>query len=531
MMIIYSLVYGTFLICAFVHEIGYMRSVRREITFLSDFDNFLSYVRHFYYYTNSAGDAIFYSIPKCSKRLKNVLEEILAGIEKEDRAAIIPAISDKQHKFVRLFMSLTMLVSENGDAEGESDSVFLDSVMQLRSDVQDEKRYLERKRHRYAGLGLTAAIPPIAVPFVAIWGSDTIPSLKAFYYGRNGVVMLCSIFVLTILCYLAILYLREGKKPNLLSKINLKSKMNAKLLRSVYASAAVIVMISVLIAGHFEARKLLTEDVSDIDNVSDTADGAQLNVMRRVIPEYMEKLIAGRMDGAVQNSEELAEELLERTGIRSKKVAEDTAEELLRRLERYKKERFDIIDILIVIAASGFAWIYPALEAMFRSALSDGKKQDEVMQFQSLIHMQKRVPGITTVEILESMESFADIFKPGLQQCLNNFNVNDMQALSELSEAETYPEFRKIIDCFTAVDEAGVENAFDEVTAQIRNFKENREQDRLILLDNNVLLASLLAVLPGGMVLFGYLLIPFMVRAMTLFNNYQDALRGYITSA
>jgi hypothetical protein len=47
-------------------------------------------------------------------------------------------------------------------------------------------------------------------------------------------------------------------------------------------------------------------------------------------------------------------------------------------------------------------------------------------------------------------------------------------------------------------------------------------------MDNNVLLASLLAVMPGGLVLFGYLLIPFMARAMTMFSDYQDALRGYM---
>ena len=79
-----------------------------------------------------------------------------------------------------------------------------------------------------------------------------------------------------------------------------------------------------------------------------------------------------------------------------------------------------------------------------------------------------------------------------------------------------------------AVDEAGVENAFEEVTAQITSFRESRELDRTILMDNNVLLASLLAVIPGGLVLFGYLLIPFMARAMTMFNDYQDALRGYM---
>ncbi len=181
-----------------------------------------------------------------------------------------------------------------------------------------------------------------------------------------------------------------------------------------------------------------------------------------------------------------------------------------------------------MVAAAGLAFVFPDVKRIFRTALLDGQKQDEVMRFQSLINMQKRVPGITPVEILESMEALSDIFRSSLQQCINNYSVNDGLALTELFEAEDYPEFRKLTDCFLAVDEAGVENAFEEVTAQITSFRENRELDRTILMDNNVMLASLLAVIPGGLVLFGYLLIPFMARAMIMFNDYQDALRGYM---
>ncbi len=547
MMVLYITVLGVFLIYVFCNEMTYSGSVKREAAFLADFDEFLSHVRHFYYYTNSAEDAIFYSIPKCSKKIRPILEELLGCLESEDRVRMLSDISGGRHKYVRLFTSLVMTVSENGDLFEGSSSVFLDSVMQLRCDVQGEKRYLEGRKHRFTGLGLTAALPSVAVPAVAAWGSDTIPSLKSFYYGRGGGVMLCLILIMTYLCYTAITYLREGHRPaekpfsGMIAKITAgkgipakvitlvkgwKKSLEADLLfrKTVLAAAAVIIMVPVLAAGHAGTRRLLTDDVSDVENVSDTADGNQLKAMKSAIPKFMHEYIGKDLP----EEDRLAEMLLDEPGFRSKTVAADTAAEIVGRLKRYRREVFGFSDILIVIAAAGLAFVFPDVGRIFKNALLDGQKQDEVMRFQSLINMQKRVPGITPVEILESMEAFSDIFRNSLQQCINNFSVNDELALTELFEAEDYPEFRKLTDCFMAVDEAGVENAFEEVTAQITSFRESRELDRTILMDNNVLLASLLAVIPGGLVLFGYLLIPFMARAMTMFSDYQDALRGYM---
>ncbi|MBO4559613.1 MAG: hypothetical protein J5712_05975 [Lachnospiraceae bacterium] len=547
MMVLYIAVLGVFLIYVFCNEIRYSGSVSREAGFLADFDEFLSHVRHFYYYTNSAEDAIFYSIPKCSKRIRPVLEELLGCLESEDRVRMLSDIAGGRHKYVRLFTSLVMTVSENGDLFEGSSSVFLDSVMQLRCDVQGEKRYLEGRKHRFTGLGLTAALPSVAVPAVAAWGSDTIPSLKGFYYGRGGGIMLCLILIMTMLCYTAITYLREGHKPTgtpfsgLIAQMAAGKGFTAKVIdrlkgwkksleadvllrKTVLAAAAVIIMVPVLAAGHAGTRRLLADDVSDVENVSDTADGNQLKAMKIAIPAFMHEYIGK----GIPDEAELAEKLLNEPGFRSKKAAADTSAEIVSRLNRYRKEKFGFSDILIAAAAAGLAFIFPDVGRIFKNALLDGQKQDEVMRFQSLINMQKRVPGITPVEILESMEAFSDIFRNSLQQCINNFSVNDELALTELFEAEDYPEFRKLTDCFLAVDEAGVENAFEEVTAQITSFRESRELDRTILMDNNVLLASLLAVIPGGLVLFGYLLIPFMARAMTMFNDYQDALRGYM---
>lgn len=544
MMYAFEAITVLFLAYVVLNEVLYVRGVRQKTGFLEDFDDFLSHVRHYYYYTGSCEDAVFYSIPKCKRRIMPVLSQIAACLESGAEEGTITSSTSDMNKFTRLFVSLALLVSENGDSSTEGGSVFLESVMQLRSDIQDERRFLENRKHRFTGLGLTAALPIAAVPFVAAWGSNTIPSLLSFYYGRTGNVILCVIFIVTVLCYRGVCNLRTDGHPGeiyerFISKMELPERVltaTAKVNRflegryrkmAVLFAVSVLIMIPILSGGHAKGVKLLKENVSDIDNISNTADGRQMKAMERVIPQYVALYTEDR-SGIAPEREELTDILLNEEGIRTEAVAADTAEEIIRRVNAIKQERFGICDCLLVILAGVIAAFMPQFLEICSSVLSDSRRQDEVMQFQSLIHMQKRVPGISTVDILESMETFANFFKPGLQQCINEFCVNDIEALQTLAANETHPDFLRLTDCFLSVDEAGVEDAFDEVTEEIVNFKENRRLSRSIMLDSNALLGSLISVIPGGLILFGYLLVPFMVRSIGMFNTYQENLGEYL---
>ena len=138
--------------------------------------------------------------------------------------------------------------------------------------------------------------------------------------------------------------------------------------------------------------------------------------------------------------------------------------------------------------------------------------------------MLKNIPGITAVSLLEEMELFSQIFKPAIRKCINEYNISDEKALRKMYETEKYAPFRRITDCFLMADELGLEDAFEEISAEIENFTENRKLERKILLDSEGMLGAVISVLPGGIILFGYLLLPFMVRSMQIFNEYQTGI-------
>ncbi len=521
-MSLYVLAYVLFAIYAARTEIFYHRYFKREVTFLHQFDDFLSRVRHFYYYTGSAEDAIYYSIEKTDSGLRSMVEELLSKLESEhSREEVSSYISDK-HKYMKLFASLVLLVSENGDSEDEKGSVFLDSVMQLRSDIQDEIRYLERRKHRFTGLCVTAALPAASVPVIAAWGSNTISTLNVFYKGRGGSLMLAAILSITFGCYRALVYLRRGKRN---TEVKWAEETERVSFRLVVAGTASIIMLLVLAAGHESAKALLKTDISEISDMVGSADSRQLKALEAAIPVYTVKYIERELEA---EKEELTELLLSAENVLSQKTAEECADYILSRVKKYRKEKIDAKDVLIILIVFVLTYFMTDFVRAFVKLLSDEGKQEEIMQFQNLIHMQKRVPGITPIEILESMEDFAYYFKKPLRQCINEYCIDERAALTNMATEQSYTGFVQLIDCFLAVDDAGIEKAFDEVSAEIDIFKENRELSRMIILDNNVMLASLLSVIPGGVVLFGYLLIPFMTKALSMFNTYQDTLKEYI---
>ncbi len=539
---------------------------KQEIEFLKSADEMLAAVIHYFYQQPSPKDALGQAMHITEKKMRTNGDELWQVLNSpnlnEAKRAYIAA---SHHKYLKLFLELSERVEEYGDTVDENDgSMYVSSLMQIRSDIQDEKRYIQDKHHRFMALGFTAAAPIIAVPYIANWAIDTLPGLGPFYVSRIGSLIKAVLFVLSFTCYELIEMLKDAthgagrrhpvllwisnKKPisgilkflterdyqkTIVTNEKLKrtgERYNAKVLvmrKIVCAVGALIVAFVVLSYGHLNRREYLLKDISEVDSISDTADGKQIAAMERIIPEYVQRFVRS---GEEIRLEKLENNLLyEEQGLRTAAVAHDTAVEIITRVDKYKSEEFDIPDIFLVIVCVVIGFLYPGFIVDVRGGIVENKMQDEVIQFQSLINMQSRVPGITSMTILESMEEFSYIFKPAIQQCINEFNIDDISALQRLYNTETYPGFRKIVDNFLMVDEVGLEHAFAEVGAEIVNFKEDRKLERQIMLDDEVTLGTILAVIPGAVILFGYLLIPFMAKAMSLFNDYMGNLNAYMS--
>ncbi len=531
-----------------------------EIRFLKGFDSFLGTVRHYYYKTGSIKDALVMAEPDSDRIMRGHIRAMAACLNAADPVSEVNAfLNGGYHKHLKLFLTLARLVEENGDIEDENGSVFLNSCMHLKYDIEEEARFISEKRHRFSGLMYTAVLPVLAVPFVALWGVSTIPSLNLFYNGYVGAIAKTVLIFVSFICYSALLELRDGeklgkkkhaiaagltglavwerivsavmalsgKKPDRIAE-DLKHLCQAYKVKTfyslklIYLFAGFIAAMIIFSMGHAESARIYKYDTSDISQLTSVADSRQLSAMEKLIPEYTAYILDR---GLNIDKAELTERLLAEKDIKTETVAVPAAEEILKRIEKYRKEYMGPVDIVLALITALVLFSFPDIALLFRKALIEGRIRDEIMQYQSIIHMLKKVPGVSAFYILEEMERFSEIFRPAIKQCIDEYSISGEKALSRLYEADKSHEWRNLTDSFMMADEIGIEDAFEEISSEIENFKENRKLDRRILLDTEGMLGAVIAVLPGGLILFGYLLCPFMVRSMQIFNEYQGGLK------
>ncbi|MCR5323588.1 MAG: hypothetical protein K6E85_10000 [Lachnospiraceae bacterium] len=524
----------SFLIYVAVTETKGASETSEKLRFLKELDRFLGNLRHHYFRTNSIRDALFFGTDGIREPLRAELTEMLSILEDTDRRVKGSMYQNSEKdRYLRLLMSVIMLMEENGDSVNSEGSVFINAVMQLRMEVRDERRFISNRKHKFMGLSLTSALPVASVQFISSWGVKTNPNLLLFYYGRWGMLFRLVILMISFICYRIILNLRvleytAGRNRYDTARVlRWFDELGKTLKRAVLFSLSGTIMLISLITAHREAVSLLKCDASNIEMICDVADGRQIAAMEYLIPLYTQELLTD--ENRIVSKDEIVMRLLGEIGIRSEEVAQTAADEIIRRVNAVKNEKVDIWDLLIVLTVSIIGALYPDIGELFDKLASGGRIKEEIMQLQTIVSIQKDVQGISPVIMLESLECFGQWFKKALRRCINNIGINEGEALQQLKISCEDDDFERIADCFILADELGVKEAFDEISSEIKAFREDRRSERSIRLDNDVLLATLVAVIPGGLILFGYLLVPFMVSALNMFNSYQDSLKDYIS--
>ena len=556
---VYTFLISIFLMYVFASEIIHSSHTKLEIRFLKSFDNFLSLSRHYYYKYGSIRDALMSSETEANPIITGHIKEMLKCLASPDSAsAVNEYINSGYHKYLRLYISLARLVDENGDVWDENGSVFLSSCMKMKYDIEEDIRFISERKHKFSGFVLTATLPVISVPYIAMWGVSTIPSLNLFYYGYIGAAAKLFLLMISLLGFVSIRRLKYGeavekrkhsvlekmlkirffdrlsgilmnlskkktrKTEVLLSRLNERYGIKAFFLKKVlYFLVTFVISLCTLYYGHREAKNIYRYDISDIEDALPVTDLRQLEALKTLIPAYIDTIIG---KGEYPDIKKVSEALLEEKDVKSSTLAEEAAVLILKRVDLYRAELFGPKDVLLSLIFALIAYGWPGIALLYRKSLVETRIQDEVMQFRSIIHMLKNIPGISVFSLLEEMELFADIFKPSVRQCINEYNISDEKALMRLYDTEKDAGFRRIVDCFLMADELGMDDAFEEISAEIENFRENRKLERKVTLDSEGMLGAVLSVLPGGIILFGYLLCPFMVRSMQIFNDYQASI-------
>jgi len=117
---------------------------------------------------------------------------------------------------------------------------------------------------------------------------------------------------------------------------------------------------------------------------------------------------------------------------------------------------------------------------------------------------------------LEWLERYSNIFRDPISKCVNNYESGPWEALEEMKNEVSFPQFIRIIESLqAAVEQIPIREAFDELDTERAYYQEKRKESNEILISRKSMIGKVLGFAPMVTLFVGYLIIPLCVIGMT----------------
>ncbi len=452
-----------------------------EIRLLKQLEKFLTDVRHSYYMNEMIEEAVADAMENCGFEIRlhaARVYRILTGEEPEEE---IRNYNDTvPNKFLKLFLALCMTVIDYGDQQIDGQSLFLNNIKTLKNDIHIELLKLSDTKFRFSGLVFITILPVFFLQVIADWSVSNLPELKSFYEGSPGIFLAVAIYVITIISYTMMNQLKEVR--------------------------------SVIPKDHYILEKLVCNPW-----------------INRVLENYTEKHYS-----RILHFKELLKKCGDTLNVKQfliKRILYGViafAASVLLFLSIHIGNRTGFLlwqEVLAACPLALFAYCFPYWMLLYRRKIMQMSMEDEIIQYQSIIIMLMYMKRISVLSILELMESFAVIFKESIQDCINDYNAGDIQALEEMREKEVFEPFKRLVDSLLISDRIGIEKAFDETTADHIYYQDKRKQENEISLSKKVVIGKLIAYIPIILTIGFYLIIPFIMESFRQLLMYTEDMK------
>lgn len=525
-----------------------------EFTIMEQLQDAIQKVRHHYHECKNVDLAILLCIDEVpyeiGLHLQNIYDIITSPNMKYETDKYIDTCPDKM---MLTFLAICSSVKEAGDGLVDGKSKFLTGLEQLHADVADD--ILMRKKSKYAFMGLSwiSLFPVIAVKPAEAWVVTNMEEVKSFYSGIYGIVSMIAIFVLSFIAHALIVSLRDKEREiekdndlfakiadvpvisDFLSKVIRKnfSRYNyynnemkgmgdhtgpkAFLLKRV--TFAVVTFVATILILFFSGISQKINDLNDFSEAFATStvpnDEYREN-MRSIAKEYT---AMSKKDDI--KPEDLILKIMKETGLKQT-YAEQVAELVDSRLSDYYNTYFKWFYILIALALAAVGYMVPVWMLKFKHPVINMRKQEEVLQFQSLILILMYMDGIDLEEILEWLERFSYCFKEEIATCRMNLNSGQERALSDMQALVQYQPFSNFVDNLKAIDKVGVIDAFDEVKQEREYSRKQKEIEMTESLKEKASKARIASYVPVFATLILYMLVPMSLYAVQMYAEFQS---------
>ncbi len=542
--------------------------LREQISFFSE-------IRHAYHEYNMVEEAIYQVAqddeqPEMSRQAEKIYEVLISNDpegELEKYYDIAP------NAYLKEFAGISYLTKEFGDRKVNGSSLYLKNLNNITQEMQLEILKRDKLDYVFQSLSLISIVPILFMEPIKNWAVSMFSFTQDFYNGRGGMILQILILVLTFVCYLLTRKLKDNGSVNMSTK-NTENPWQAKLYKNKLVKKIVDLFIPK--EGTKEYRRL-QKDMKDAAS-KDKIEWIYINrillavvtfVASVIIIMYLHNLViqnvytdpTSNMDVIGQMSEkdlrdgmELTESdneyirrfrgdnsvtvddialAMERGRVNDDYINSDSdeiqvaAERVLGKLQIVNSENMQWFELLLAMVFAIIAYNVPIWMLKFQAKMRQLDMEDEVMQFQTIILMLMRIERVNVEIILEWLERYANIFKEPISKCVNNYESGPWEALEQLKEDVSYPEFIRIVESLqAAVEKIPIADAFDELDTERDYYQARRKESNERLISRKGMIGRAIGFAPMVVIFVGYLIIPMVFIGLTSMNSSMSGLQN-----
>ena len=466
------------------------------------------------------------------------------------------------NKFLKLFAGVSYLTMELGDREVNGVSVYLKNLNNILNDVYLEILKKDKINYMFRSLTGIAIAPIFFIEIVEGWAIANFPALINFYSSSFGFVVQAILMISIFLAYFLLKVIKEdaneikfdrivsqkwqdkaykfslvkflvnGFMPREHTKKYQKLSDRIKSTNSfltmpwfyinkfMYAVVTFIAMFILLINIHLIDLDSIYNDISQefigLGTLSDE-DQKAAELMNLKDKEIVDKL----KNEQNVTKEDVKAELQKQQG---SGVKDTDVDRVFEKIEGVKNNFLKFWEVIIALLVAWIAYFIPNITLFIKNKIRALEKEDEVMQFQSIILMLMYIERIDVQTILEWLERYSYAYKEPIATALNNYEAGALEALEDLKDTVPQKDFKRIVEALiSAVERIPIKDAFDELETE-RSFQYERRKDtneRIIQkktsLGKTIGFAPLIILVAGYFV--GPLLLVSIMQLMTYFET------------
>lgn len=464
------------------------------------------------------------------------------------------------NRFLKLFAGVSYLTLDLGDRKVDGTSVYLKNLNNILSEIHLEILKRDKINYMFRSLTIIAVVPLFAIKPLQGWAESNFPALSNFYASSIGFFMQSLIIVSIFISYLMLRVIREDSEEIKFDRVSnikwqdklykypfvkmivdaFKSKPHTRKNRNetilikntnayltiewLYVNklvAAAITFILVIIL-MFNMQRIdvsaVTTKISDeflsFGKLSPEQEAAAKAINDRdktYIEKYKNKNVT---------KEELEMEFTDSTG----NVDQTAVNRVYDKINTVNNSYIKFWHVLVALLCAVIAYYMPTLLLIIKNKIREMEKENEIMQFQSIILMLMYIDRVDVQTILEWLERFSYAFKEPIATCLNNYEAGAEAALERLKEDVPYKDFERIVEqLLSAVERIPIRDAFDELETERTFFHERRKDANERLIQKKVTYGKVLGFTPMVLLIGGYLVAPLLVvsimQMMSYFSN------------